>query len=75
MHGQRAGIGSRMLTTIKRFFLEDNRTGCRFITVDAYRDAVPFYEKNGFVRALAPEDEPTDTPTLPLFFDLSFLEL
>lgn len=56
------------------FFLEDNRTGCRFITVDAYRGAVPFYEKNGFTRTLAPEDEDPDAPTVSLFFDLSRIE-
>ena len=28
--------------------LENNKTGCRFITVDAYLSAVPFYQKNGF---------------------------
>ena len=26
----------------------DNRTGCRLVTVDAYVEAVPFYQKNGF---------------------------
>ena len=31
-------------------FLFDNvkRLGCRFITVDALKSAVPFYERNGF---------------------------
>lgn len=24
------------------------RTGCRFVTVDAYRSAIPFYRKNDF---------------------------
>jgi len=27
----------------------ENKTGCRFLTVDAYAAAVPFYEKNGFI--------------------------
>ena len=72
--GQGNGTGSRLLTVIKHFFLEDNRTGCWFITVDAYRGAVPFYEKNGFTRTLAPEDEDPDAPTVSLFFDLSRIE-
>lgn len=71
---QKCGIGTALLTVIKHFFLEDNRTGCRFITVDAYRGAVPFYEKNGFTRTLAPEDEDPDAPTISLFFDLSRIE-
>jgi len=29
-------------------FTHGNRTGCRFITVDAYHDAVGFYQKSGF---------------------------
>ena len=29
-------------------YAKGNRAGCRFITVDAYRDVTKFYEKNGF---------------------------
>jgi hypothetical protein len=36
-------IGSAMLKFIKSFFVMDNKTGCRFLTVDAYVDAIPFY--------------------------------
>ena len=34
----------------KEFFRTNNRTGCRFITVDAYNDeaTLNFYKKNGF---------------------------
>lgn len=41
--------GSMILDYIKHWMITDNKTGCRFITVDAYRQAVPFYEKNGFL--------------------------
>jgi GNAT superfamily N-acetyltransferase len=43
-------IGSFAINMIKLFFLEDNRTGCRLITVDAYNkeDALRFYQRNGF---------------------------
>ncbi len=41
--------GSMVLDYIKHWMITDNKTGCRFITVDAYRQAVPFYEKNGFL--------------------------
>jgi len=69
---QGGGVGSALLETIKQFFLSDNRTGCRFLTVDAYRTAVGFYERNDFVRMLTPETEAEnpDSPTVPLFFDL-----
>lgn len=43
LHG--VGIGTNIIDFIKLYFLEDNKTGCRFITVDAYNAAVPFYEK------------------------------
>jgi len=55
------------------FFLADNRTGCRFITVDAYRNAVGFYERNDFARMLTKETEDPNAPTVPLFFDLKRL--
>ena len=69
-HGKH--IGSALIATVKRFFLDDNRTGCRFVTVDAYRAATSFYERNGFVRTKGTEDG--DAPTVPLFFDLLRLE-
>lgn len=67
---QRQHMGTRLLETVKHFFLTDNRTGCRFITVDAYRAAVPFYEKNGFHQMLVEEEADSEAPTVPLFFDL-----
>ncbi len=73
---QGMGIGSNLLTMIKEFFITDNRSGCRFITVDAYREAVPFYQKNGFVLAKTEEDEEDrNSSTVPLFFDLIRISL
>ena len=66
-------IGSVLLEAVKHFFLADNRTGCRFITVDAYRSAVGFYERNDFARMLTKESEDSNAPTIPLFFDLKRL--
>lgn len=60
-------IGTFILHFIKTFFSEKNKTGCRFITVDAYPAALAFYEKNGFA-PLSTEDE--NDPTRLLFFDL-----
>lgn len=40
--------GSNALNFIKEWMVSDNKTGCCFLTVDAYPTAVPFYLKNGF---------------------------
>lgn len=40
--------GSRTLDFIKYWMITGNKTGCCFITVDAYATAVGFYLKNGF---------------------------
>ena len=50
------------------YFIIDNKTGCRFITVDAYRSAIPFYEKNGF---LPLQEEDDGSPTRLMYFDLA----
>ncbi len=66
MKGQ--SLGSFLIDFIKSYFVVDNKTGCRFLTVDAYADAVPFYLKNGFV-PLNNEDE--HSVTRLLYFDLN----
>ncbi len=63
---QGQGIGTYLLKFIKMFFVADNKTGCRFITLDAYRGAVEFYKRNGF-KFLQAED---DAPTQLMYFDL-----
>lgn len=42
-------LGSFLIDFIKTYFVFNNKSGCRFLTVDAYSDAIPFYQKNGFV--------------------------
>ena len=64
---QGQGIGSFLLEFIKTYFVEENKTGCRFLTIDAYADAVPFYLKNDFL-PLTTED--VDAATRLLYFDL-----
>lgn len=61
------GIGTSLLNMIKSLFLEDNKTGCRFVTVDAYASAIPFYLKNGFA-PLTTDD--ANEHTRLLYFDL-----
>lgn len=67
--GQR--IGSILLDFLKRYFVSDNKTGCRFITVDAYRTAEPFYQKNGFLYLSSADEE---KPTRLMFYDLINIE-
>lgn len=64
-------IGSILLDFMKRYFVSDNKTGCRFLTVDAYRTAEPFYMKNGFLYLNSSDVE---KPTRLMFYDLINLD-
>lgn len=64
---RRAGIGSYLLDFIKTLFVTNNRTGCCFLTVDVYKEAVPFYLKNGFIPLTAKN---SDSYTELLYYDL-----
>ncbi|HRZ28911.1 MAG TPA: GNAT family N-acetyltransferase [Spirochaetota bacterium] len=80
IHGdyQSLGFGSAILDFIKIFFLEKNKTGCKFITVDAYNkeNVLSFYEKNGF-KYLTDEKQDADKngiiKTRLMFYDLNRL--
>lgn len=61
------GIGSELIDYIKAYFLEKNKTGCRYITVDAYKASLQFYERNGF-EYLTSKDQDSDTRLM--YFDL-----
>ena len=43
----------------------------RYITVDAYLSAIPFYEKNGFIHLTKKEE---DEHTRLMFFDMMDIE-
>lgn len=60
-------IGSFLLNWIKAYFIRHSRSACRFLLVDAYPDAVPFYEKNGFVHL---SEYPDHKRTSLMYFDL-----
>ncbi|MBD5358327.1 MAG: GNAT family N-acetyltransferase [Bacteroides sp.] len=64
-------LGTFIIDFIKSYFAVDNKTGCRFITVDAYINAIPFYLKNNFLPLSTEAD--TDHTKL-LFFDLEEIE-
>ena len=65
---QGKGIGSVVMNYLKVSFTHNNKTGCRFLVVDAYNKApvVHFYQKNGF--EFLPGDEAGDTRLM--YFDL-----
>jgi GNAT superfamily N-acetyltransferase len=69
----RNGLGSILMDFIKDWFTNKNKTGCRFIVVDAYNNdrAINFYKRNGFTFSLA-DDE--NEKTRLMFFDLSLVK-
>lgn len=65
------GIGAMIVNMIIASYRNDNKAGCRFITVDTYADALPFYYKQGFC-PLSKEDECSETRLL--YFDLECVQ-
>lgn len=65
-------IGSWLMDMLKER-LNDGRgqSAFRFITVDAYLSAIPFYVKNGFVELTQKEE---DEHTRLMFFDMMEME-
>lgn len=75
-------IGKQTINYIKRWFIHpDNKTGCRFVVVDAYNASKPlhFYEKNDFQYLYATEHEEKAAFNIPeseelhsrmMYFDL-----
>lgn len=63
------GIGTEIINFIKHLFTAQNKTGCRFITVDAYNNlkVVKFYKDNGF-DFLTDKDEQEETRLM--YYDL-----
>ena len=64
---RRIGLGEDIIDMVKFIFTQKSRAGCRFITVDAYPNAVGFYTKCGF-EYFSGKD--LDEKTIPLFYDL-----
>ena len=73
LNGFLIGFGTRLVAGIKQMLLmQQSQSACRFLTVDAYRVAVPFYVKNGFkmlVNEIAEE-----AYTVPMYYDLKQLK-
>ena len=65
-------VGSDLIDMlIKMLRIASNHSAFRYITVDAYISAVPFYEKNGFVH-LTKKDE--DEHTRLMFYDMKEMQ-
>lgn len=67
---KKEGWGTELISAIKQMLINNQSISAnRFLTVDAYLDAVPFYEKNGFIRLI----NETEDDTLPMYYDLKEL--
>ena len=76
------GIGTELMNFLKKWLLEmENRTACRFLTVDAYnnKNTLRYYENNGFKYLFSNEQqekqhigipEEKELKTRLLYFDL-----
>jgi predicted GNAT family N-acyltransferase len=61
------GFGKMIIDFIKVHFVTNNRTGCRFLTVDAYAKSLAFYEKQGFIYF---SENDMNEDTRQMYFDL-----
>jgi len=75
-------IGSYLLDFIKFWFTEpNNKTGCRYLVVDAYNTEIPltFYQKNGFKQLFSTEEQEKEYRNIktsePLSTRLMFFDL
>ena len=85
IEGEELRVGDQLMNFIKSWFVEGaNKTGCRFIVVDAYNTPKPlrYYRSNGFVELFSSEEQEREFTGLPenqqlvtrlLFFDLIVL--
>ena len=69
---QGKGIGTEILDYIKMLFTRDNKTGCRFIIVDAANNerTLNFYKKNGFEFLPPSPEKKNKERTCLMYFDL-----
>lgn len=71
---QRTNLGTTVINLVKRMFVTDNRTGCRFLTVDAYNrpEVIRFYFRNGFELMV---DNDQHESSRAMWFDLKTPEI
>ncbi len=85
VEGEENSIGDQLMDFIKSWFIDKgNKTGCRFIVVDSYNEALPlrYYKRNGFIELFSSEvqekeysglTEDRRLSTRLLYFDLILL--
>lgn len=64
---QKSGLGRFIISFLQGWFYQNPSAGCRFITVDALKEAVGFYSKCDFVQLVTPDLE---EETVLMYFDL-----
>lgn len=64
---QRQGWDEKIIGLLKQWFTQNNKTGCRFITVDALATKVDFYKKYGFNILVTPNE---NDETVLMYYDL-----
>ena len=72
--GKNLSVGSQVIEFIASWFIHpNNKTGCRFIVVDAYNKSsiLHFYEKNGFKYLYTKEELEKEAKNIPLEDHLS----
>ena len=65
-------IGTKIMDYVKYSFINKNRTGCAFVTVDSLRKALPFYMKNNF-KIVDDSQLSSDDKTIQMYYDLTQL--
>jgi hypothetical protein len=85
IEGEEKTVGDQLMDFIKSWFIDkSNKTGCRFIIVDAYNDFKPlrFYKRNGFEELFSSENQEKEYSNVPneiklatrlMYFDLIIL--
>ncbi|MBF0552418.1 MAG: GNAT family N-acetyltransferase [Deltaproteobacteria bacterium] len=70
---QRGGVGTKLINIVKELFTTNNRTGCRFVTVDAYNQdpVIRFYLSNDFKFS---QIDDKDEKTRMMYLDLKRFE-
>lgn len=70
---QNEHLGRLIINFVKDTFISNNRTGCAFVTVDALKNAVPFYQHNGFKFLKPSELDNKEKETMSMYYDLTQL--
>ncbi|MGL6177798.1 MAG: hypothetical protein ACRC13_00980 [Tannerellaceae bacterium] len=72
MNHQSNQHGKELLNYIKQLFITQNRTGCRFLTVDAYNNprTLAFYKREDFEILNSVECDNNDEKTILMYFNL-----